>query len=276
MKLSIITINYNNKDGLLKTIKSIINQTSNSFEYIIIDGGSTDGSLDIIKEYEEEITYWISEPDRGIYNAMNKGIVKAVGEYLLFMNSGDCLYDNKVIADSIPFLNGTDIVVGNMSCGKIYNSPDEITFKILYSYTIPHQAAFIRRELQNKYLYNENLKIVSDWEFFLMSLIFNNASYCKIPFTISEYDMNGISSTNADLYKEERKTVLLKMIPERILKDYECFYYGKKSKETSLYNYICDSGYNKIMYTINVFILRFFSLFRKSSSWIRKYPLFLK
>ena len=87
MKLSIITVNRNNKDGLEKTIRSVIRQTSHDYEYIIIDGASTDGSPEIIRNYEENITYWISEPDTGIYNAMNKGIRKAQGDYCLFLNS---------------------------------------------------------------------------------------------------------------------------------------------------------------------------------------------
>jgi len=96
MKLSIITINYNDKEGLRKTIESVLSQTWTDYEYLIIDGGSADGSLDVIREYEDKITYWISEKDNGIYNAMNKGIVKSKGAYLQFLNSGDYLVDNKV------------------------------------------------------------------------------------------------------------------------------------------------------------------------------------
>ena len=87
MKLSIITINYNNCDGLRKTIESVIAQTTRDFEYIVIDGGSTDGSVDVIKEYADYIDYWVSEPDKGIYNAMNKGTRAAHGDFLLFLNS---------------------------------------------------------------------------------------------------------------------------------------------------------------------------------------------
>ena len=92
-KISVITINYNNKSGLEKTIQSVISQTYFELEYIIIDGGSSDGSIDVIKKYENKIDYWISEQDKGIYNAMNKGIAQAHGEYCNFMNSGDCFHD---------------------------------------------------------------------------------------------------------------------------------------------------------------------------------------
>ena len=92
MKYSIITVNFNNKEGLRKTIESVIHQTFHDFEFIVIDGGSTDGSADVLKEYHTQIDYWVSEPDGGIYQGMNKGIKKATGDYLNFMNSGDCFF----------------------------------------------------------------------------------------------------------------------------------------------------------------------------------------
>ena len=98
MKFSIITINYNNCEGLRRTIESVVNQTCHDFEYIIIDGGSTDGSVDVIKQYADQIDYWVSEPDKGIYNAMNKGVAVAKGEYCLFLNSGDSLHNNSALA----------------------------------------------------------------------------------------------------------------------------------------------------------------------------------
>ena len=111
MKYSIITINFNNREGLERTIKSVITQTCQDFEYIIIDGGSTDGSIDIIKKYANKIHYWVSEPDNGIYHAMNKGVQFAHGEYLNFMNSGDFFIDIEVLSDLFPFLNN-DIITG--------------------------------------------------------------------------------------------------------------------------------------------------------------------
>ena len=95
-KISIITVNYNDREGLKKTIESVINQTWQDFEFIIIDGGSTDGSREVIEQYKDKIDYWISEPDKGIYNAMNKGIKAASGEFLLFLNSGDRLIDKNI------------------------------------------------------------------------------------------------------------------------------------------------------------------------------------
>ena len=118
-KISIISINYNNKEGLRKTVESVVNQTYKNFEYIVIDGGSTDDSTDILDEYHEKINYIVSEPDSGIYNAMNKGIKVAKGDYLLFLNSGDCLIDQFVIQKVITELNDKiSIYYGNL----IYSS----------------------------------------------------------------------------------------------------------------------------------------------------------
>jgi len=119
MKLSIITVNLNNKSGLQKTIDSVISQTYKDFEWIIIDGGSTDGSKELIEQYSQYITYWISEPDKGIYNAMNKGIVQAKGEYLQFLNSGDALYDKYVLDKILKATNITsDIITGSIFSNK--------------------------------------------------------------------------------------------------------------------------------------------------------------
>src|SRR6478735_1115877 len=113
IQLSIITINYNNLQGLQKTIESVVSQSFKDFEYIIIDGGSTDGSKVLIEKYSESITYWVSEKDNGIYPAMNKGIQVANGEYLLFLNSGDWFYENTTLSMAIPMLRPFDIVYGN-------------------------------------------------------------------------------------------------------------------------------------------------------------------
>src|SRR5476651_1326552 len=114
MKLSIITINFNNAVGLKKTIESLIKQQYREFQFIIIDGGSVDSSVDIIKEYADVIDYWVSEPDTGIYQAMNKGIREANGKYLMFLNSGDYLFENTTLQKMAPILCGEDIVYGNL------------------------------------------------------------------------------------------------------------------------------------------------------------------
>ena len=156
MKLSIITINYNNREGLRKTIESVVNQTCQDFEYIVIDGGSTDGSAEVIKEYSDKIDYWVSEKDNGIYDAMNKGIDKAKGEYCQFLNSGDDLYDNYVIEQIYPNLNESEIVVGKIFLSNIASPSEDIpsvSMLRLFSKSLPHSSAFISTPLLKKYHY---------------------------------------------------------------------------------------------------------------------------
>lgn len=222
-KLSIITINYNNRDGLRKTIESVINQTYKDYEYIIIDGGSTDGSLEIIKEFESKINIWVSEEDKGIFNAMNKGILKASGEYINFMNSGDCFYLNDTLEKIMPFYS-EDIILGKNTEERnehYFGHPSqEITMLDLFRKGINHQSTFIKRELFKNNLYDESLKIVSDWKFLIDVLVFKNCSFRNIDTIVTAYDTTGISSTSKVQLASERNQVLRSMLPERIFTDY--------------------------------------------------------
>jgi len=224
MKLSIITINYNNRDGLLKTIESVMCQTFRDFEWIVIDGGSNDGSKELIEEYSEHFSYWVSEPDKGIYNAMNKGIMKAKGEYLLFLNSGDSLYKPQSLAKCFSNVINGDILYGDLilTDGHSMTSlhyPDTLSLKFFYEKTLCHNSTFIKRVLlQNEY-YNEDLKIVSDWEFFLKQAL-HNKSFNHINETIVIYDTNGISSSEGDALEKERSAVLSQRLPYMLIQDY--------------------------------------------------------
>ncbi len=226
MKYSIITINYNNREGLRKTIESVVNQSYRDFEYIVIDGGSTDGSREVIEEYAGHIDYWVSEPDKGIYNAMNKGIKASHGEYLNFMNSGDCFFSQNILKDSLPYLCN-DIVTGksldeNYSARPYHVSanPSMIQF---YNNTIDHQASFIARKLFEDTLYDENYKIVSDWKFFIEKIIFQDCSFSLIPITIAICQNGGISEVQKGLNETERRNFLSTLFPPRVLKDFERF-----------------------------------------------------
>lgn len=271
MKLSIITINYNNKAGLKNTINSILPQTYNNFEYIIIDGGSTDGSVEIIKEFASHITYWVSEPDNGVYHAMNKGIDIAKGEYCIFMNSGDLFYDKNTIESLIPQLDGTDIILGNTleSDGTIKPYKKNMTFKTLYNGSLSHQSTFIKTSLLKRYHYDESLKIVADWKFFLQTLILDNCTYKGVDLFVSIYDVSGITYSNMNKFMEERKKVAHSMFPERILQDIDELIEGK-TWEDRLYIGIKRSKYNKIIYKVNIVLLKALSLFKKS--WISEFP----
>ncbi len=218
MKLSIITINFNNQAGLKQTIQSVVRQTCKDFEYIVIDGSSTDGSVELIKENSDQITYWVSEPDRGIYPAMNKGIARATGDYCLFLNSGDCLAEATTIEQLCSELTGEDLIYGNwyksFPNGKREPEefPDQITFYFLaFHYSLPHQATLIRRDLFDRIgLYNEGLKMVSDWKFFLDAFFKHHCSYRHIDLFIALYDKTGFSSNpkNNELQQGERNQVL--------------------------------------------------------------------
>ncbi len=207
-KLSIITINYNNVDGLEKTIQSVVSQTFGNFEYIVIDGDSNDGSKNIIQKYADKITYWVSEKDSGIYNAQNKGIKQAKGEYCLFLNSGDTLYENDIINKVFSSDYSQDILYGELIFEfgnenfQIKKLPDKLSIYYLFHDNIWHPASFIKRELFNRIgLYNEKYQIASDYDFFFNAIIINKASTVYIPFPIAFYDTSGISSNSLNFQK---------------------------------------------------------------------------
>lgn len=172
-KISVVTINRNNADGLEKTILSVINQTYDNIEYIIIDGASTDSSVDIIKKYEKHISYWVSEPDAGIYDAMNKSIEKAAGEWINFMNSGDIFANNNVL-ENIFTPNHTEILNADIIYGNTIQIIPNIAFLVKAGNinTIDqdkpfcHQSAFVRTDVHKKYLFNTEYKICADYDFF--------------------------------------------------------------------------------------------------------------
>lgn len=199
MKISVITVCYNAEKTIENTIKSVINQNYKDLEYIIIDGGSTDGTASLIAKYQENfpITF-ISEPDKGIYDAMNKGANLASGDYLNFMNSGDSFFNNTVISDAIPFLEKSyDIVYGNVEV--IYKNfkliKKEPEPKYLWMGPVNHQSSFIKRETMEKYKYNTDNKLVADFEFFL-NVYYHDGKILKINKTIASYANDGITQVN--------------------------------------------------------------------------------
>lgn len=224
--LSIITINYNNLKGLKQTMDSVFTQQSREqFEYIVIDGNSTDGSSDLIQENSNKIDKWLSEPDKGIYNAMNKGIKMSKGTYLLFLNSGDCLYEKTTIQTIIKeFSEDLDIYYGDIIYDEGFKKehrtfPDKLTFKFFYNHNISHQASFIKKDLFDSiFYYNENFKIVSDWEFFTYAICKKEASYKHLPIIVTVYEATGLSSNtdNHPAMYAEREASLNKLFPEFI------------------------------------------------------------
>lgn len=235
MKLTIITINYNNAAGLQKTMQSVLSQTSQEFEYIIVDGGSTDKSVNIIKNYELKIKNfrWVSEKDNGIYHAMNKGIRMAEGEYVQFVNSGDCLASDDVterMLKTLSILNSQfSILYGNMLKVMPYGilrdkcfAGQQPTMLDFYRGTLNHSPAYIKRSLFDKYgFYDESLRIVSDWKWYMQAIIFGKEPIEYIDIDVTFFDMSGISETNKELDKAERLKVLQDFLPGKVLEDYQ-------------------------------------------------------
>lgn len=235
MLLSIITVNLNNRSGLLKTIQSVIAQTFNDFEFIIIDGGSNDGSVELIKQSEQSIQYWVSEADKGTYHAMNKGIVKSNGEYCLFLNSGDYLCHDDVLSLVFKNIPTTDIISGNTlrirPNGKFrrVSSPEIVSLHKLCILSLPHQASFIKRSLFREIgYYNEDFKIVSDFDFFLKAIIIRNKTYQHIEIDISYFTLGGASGRkeNFPLAKSESFICLKENFPLLVddLMEFRYFY----------------------------------------------------
>lgn len=298
-KLSIITINYNNAEGLRKTLASVVSQTYAEIEHIIIDGGSTDESVEILEAYPQPLpkrrgditegkfptqnpahkVIWVSEKDNGIYNAMNKGIRMAMGDYIQILNSGDILAADDVTErmmtalaernekinnqqskqlDNQPLKQSTcdivnivenkivDIVenkksaspaifYGNMikeypdgrqvkdTCGGGEYTPE--SFLYFYRGTLNHDCAYIRRDLFEKYgLYNEQMKICSDWEWYVRAIVLGGekTSYTDIDVTV--FDMMGVSESggkNRALIQQERREYLESILPAAVLRDYD-------------------------------------------------------
>jgi glycosyltransferase involved in cell wall biosynthesis len=314
MKLSIVTINYNNAEGLRRTLDSVAAQTYRDIEHIIIDGGSDDGSTDIIKEYVQRVSSedrkensvaWVSEKDNGIYNAMNKGIEIALGrrvvnsfnrselvedkhgeadrpeqsgvenkdieialgrrivntdyttssnslnvnrstlnesqsDYIQILNSGDILAADDVSERMVNALHSftrstlndkidVPILYGNMikkdyTTGKIIGKSKEVDYSLrqYYASTMNHDCCYIRRDVYEKYgLYDENLKIVSDWKWFLQAIGLGNVKPVYVDIDVTIFDMSGISETNLELRNKERRLVLEEVLPPAILADYD-------------------------------------------------------
>ncbi len=234
-KISIITINYNDAEGLRKTLASVASQTYTDIEHIIVDGASTDGSVDVIREYETINLsstnpiriVWVSEKDKGIYDAMNKGVAKASGEYLLFLNGGDIMASDTVIENVLSYLTDTDFIIGRSyfskdgkRCGASpLLSEKDMSMYYMYLHGINHQSAFIRRSLLINTPYDTRVKINADWLFFVQTIVMRSATVKFVDLFFSDFDLTGVSSNNEAVLKE-REEVLKKVLPERIARDY--------------------------------------------------------
>lgn len=242
MKVSIITINLNNLCGLKKTVLSVLEQQYYDYEYIIIDGASSDGSVEWITQISSKYPSltWISERDTGVFNAMNKGICIAKGDYILFLNSGDYLVDSNVLNNVFSEDRISDILIGQL----LISSNGQITGRLMpqthYSLTyfvhgsIAHQASFIKRELFLRFgLYREDLRFMGDWAFFLQVIVLNNCSISILGFDVANYNTEGISSNqmNFQSMQDERDRVYSDLKLNNIIPDYINWDNWKKEHE---------------------------------------------
>lgn len=267
MKISIITITYNNADGLRKTIESVLAQTYTDFEYIIVDGGSIDNSLDIIKsliangapsdrsERQHRLEWqtahplkWVSEKDAGVYDAQNKGIVMASGDYCFFLNAGDCFCNNTVLERIFAAPLTADIIYGNERVVKddvlvgYCKGVENPTFLDLYNSCMKHQATFIRHELFDCFgLYNDEMKMSADWDWFFRVIGYHDkVSLQYVDVDIANFDNNGLSNRSPKIYLKEHQMVLDNNMSKRMQIDYKLLNkfinirYIEKSKFLSL------------------------------------------
>lgn len=222
--IDIVTINLNNKKGLERTIKSVLTQTfANEINYVIIDGASTDGSVDVIKKYKDYIDYWVSEPDNGIFSAFNKALSHLKGDYVLFLNSGDFLASETIIERSMEYLGKHDIVYGNIIAfedtgyfiqkREIKYCKEKLDESFFRRTAMPHQGTFIRCSYHKNHPYDDTLKIAGDWKFFREAIMKDKCTYSTIPFAISYYGLDGISSKNYKLFQQEKTDYYKKEFP---------------------------------------------------------------
>ena len=227
MRYSIITVNYNNRDGLRRTIESVIHQSYRDFEYIVIDGGSTDGSADVLQEYDDQITYWVSEKDDGIYNAMNKGIAQAKGDYLNFMNSGDCFFADNILEKVSSYKSSADFIVGkdyhfneSIQQGHASVQPSRTTMIHFFVSTLDHQSCFFKRELFNNSPYREDYRLVSDWIFFTEKIVGEGKHVDFIPDIVCRREEGGLSEQQWEKNRREINTWLHNYLPIGVFNDY--------------------------------------------------------
>ena len=266
-KITVVTVARNVRQALRQTMDSVLQQDYENVEYIVVDGASTDGTVSMLESVDCPYLKWISEPDSGIYNAMNKGIEIALGrrivnsfnrselvedknkelpEYLLFLNGGDALENAEVVENFYKADIKTDIATGiekEINGHLIYpKKEEELSYSFFYDDTLMHQSTFIRRDAFERFgMYNEGNRIVSDWEWFFNAIMKRDASYEPLDFVVALFDGEGISNSKRVLqsHNEEREGVRQRIMPrvrrdyselkrlERVEKEYEYLKNGK-------------------------------------------------
>ena len=237
LKISIITVTYNASAVLEQAVRSVIGQDYQNIEYILIDGGSTDGTLDIVKKYEDKIAFWLSEPDHGIYDAMNKGLSYATGDYIYYLGADDCLYASNSISQAASCLEETpeiDVLCASVMMvdagnrmEKIYSS-DFSEEDVMSGYNTPHQGMFVRRELLQKYRFDTSYRIAADYKNFLKFYLDKDILLKTTDLVVAYYANDGISGNGTQAQRLED----IRALQENCV-DIEPYYAKRKQEKSS-------------------------------------------
>ena len=215
IQFSIVTINYNNLKGLIKTFNSVFIQTNLDLQFIVIDGGSTDGSKEYIEQNSDKISYWVSEPDKGVYHAMNKGLKEAISKYCIFLNSGDYFHDSNVLMNVSSLIKDNPSLVYGLieweDTKQIWNPKRNLKdYEMAFQSLIPHQGCFFSTEhIKKMGGYKEEYKIISDWGL-MLEILRNIKNTQKLDMIVSSCEHQGISSLFEHAIKKERFSYLRK------------------------------------------------------------------
>lgn len=256
--VTIITIVFNGEKYIEKTILSVLNQTYSNIEYIIIDGGSKDSTIDIIKKHEKKIDYWISESDKGIADAFNKGISRATGEIIGIINADDW-YELNTVSLIIEALNNGDVIYGNLQCWK-NNKKDYLYMAdhhfLKYEMSINHPTVFVKKKIYEKFgMFSADYKIAMDYEFFLR-LLCNDVKFYYLNQVLANMRLEGISSKNFINGFSEVRRAKSKHLKKSILN----YFYFIKQVFTTIFPQIM----NKLGFSFIVkFYRNYFSVIRK-------------
>lgn len=257
MKISVVTICRNDAEGLKRTIDSVRWQTYEDIEYIITDGNSTDSTIDIIKSNSDIIDDWVSEPDSGIYNAMNKSLTRCHGDYVIFMNSGDCFYDTNVIKNIFCDGRSEDVIYGDVCFKEILSANKAIKSLQDFFCKSPfcHQGVFAKLDCVRHMKFDETLPIVADWAMFT-KLFIEGKSFKYVPFIVAKCNEGGVSS-DAGRNNVERLKFLQSLYSNKVTDDYLEL---MRLKEGVLYKYYSRiEKTEKLKYYLRT-ILEFFKI----------------
>lgn len=260
-KLTIITINFNHKEGLKRTIDSIVNQTFTDYEWMVVDGGSTDGSKELIEQYQDYFAWWCSEPDKGVYNAMNKGLAQATGEYINFMNSGDLFATHTILEEIFSQPHKADVLYGRMVVGTIDGEEywrnmmkPRLRWFDFYNSTLNHQSTFTKGEMFLRFGgFDESYKVYGDWRHFAQIIGIEKATSEFINKKISIYEGGGLSATQEEHCKRE-----LVRLRQEVYPTFNYDIYRQLNQLDVVYSSVISRLIFKVVYHVQKQVNKFF------------------